>query len=281
MISEKVRNQMDPLGEKKVTVGNGLIYRYKNRILLALTEKCASECSFCYRKWQREEKESFAMISKKDIDYAIDYIKSHKEIEEVILSGGDPLMNFELLKYALEVFDKSKQIKVIRIHTRAVVVKPELVTKEIEKIFKNVKNCVLFVSLHVNHPSELNKQAVEKIIKIRKTGAILFSQSVFLKGVNDSAETLSELFTKLLQLGVRPYNIYHCSYVKGAEHFIVPIEKEIEIMTEVKKKVSGLAFPTLIVDTPGTAGKIPVPLNFWKFELKSYVDYEGNEFSEF
>ena len=281
MMSEKVKYEMDPLGEKKVTVSKGLIHRYGNRILLVLTEKCASECAFCYRKWQREEKKDFAMATTSDIDDAVKYVESHKEINEVVLSGGDPLMNFEYLKYALEIFDAVEQIKVIRIHTRAIIVKPELVTKEIEKIFKNVKNSVLYVSLHINHPNELTKLAMKKIVKIRKTGAILFSQSVFLRGANDKVETLSELFTKLLQLGVRPYNIYHCSYVKGAEHFIVPIEKEIEIMTEVKKKVSGLAFPTLIVDTPGTAGKIPVPLNFWKFELKSYADYEGNEFSEF
>lgn len=278
MVSEKFRIGIDPLGEENVTVAPGLIYRYKNRILLQLTMKCASECPFCYRQWSRGEQSEFEMTSE-NVDQAMVFIKEHQEINEVVLSGGDPLVNVECLRYALEMMDESEQIKVIRIHTRVPIVKPELVTEEVLNIFKKIKNSVLYISLHTNHSNELTRNVIECVKKIRETGAILFTQSVFLKGINDSVEVLSELFTKLLQMGVRPYNIYHCSTVKGAEHFIVPLKEEARIMTEVKKKVSGLAFPALIIDTPGTAGKIPVPLDFWKADLSIFTDYEGNEFS--
>lgn len=278
MVKDKYRLGIDPLGEENVTISQGLIYRYKNRILLQLTMKCASECPFCYRQWSRNEQNEFEMTSK-NVDEAMVFIKEHQEINEVVLSGGDPLVNVDCLKYALSVMDESDQIKVIRIHTRAPIVKPEMVTEEVLEIFKKIKNSVLYVSLHTNHPNELTKSVVEAVKRIRETGAILFTQSVFLKGINDSAEVLCELFTKLLQIGVRPYNIYHCSTVKGAEHFIVPLDEEARIMTDVKKKVSGLAFPTLIIDTPGTAGKIPVPLDFWQVDRSFYWDYEGNKFN--
>ena len=277
MVKEKYKIGIDPLGEENVTIAQGLIYRYKNRILLQLTMKCASECPFCYRQWSRGEQTEFEMTSK-NVDEAMAFIKKNPEINEVVLSGGDPLVNVECLKYALRVMDKSNQIKVIRIHTRVPIVKPELVTKEVLDIFKKIKNSVLYVSLHTNHPNELIKSVMVAIEKIRKTGTILFTQSVFLKGINDSVEVLCELFTKLLQMGVRPYNIYHCSLVKGAEHFVMLLDEEVKIMTEVKKKVSGLACPTLIIDTPGTAGKIPVPLDFWQVDRSFFWDYEGNKF---
>ena len=278
MVKDKYRFGIDPLGEENVTISQGLIYRYKNRILLQLTMKCASECPFCYRQWSRGEQTEFEMTSK-NVDEAMAFIKKNSEINEVVLSGGDPLVNVECLKYALKVMDESDQIKVIRIHTRVPIVKPVLVTEEILEAFNKINNSVLYVSLHTNHPNELTNSVEEAVKKIRKTGAILFTQSVFLKGINDSVDTLCELFTKLLQMGVRPYNLYHCSTVKGAEHFIVPLDEEARLMTEVKKRVSGLAFPTLIIDTPGTAGKIPVPLDFWKVDRSIYWDYEGREFS--
>lgn len=279
MVSQKFNIGTDPLGEENITVSRGLMHRYENRVLLALTSKCATECPFCYRRWQRANNCEFAMMSNKDIDEALIYIKQHKKVNEVVLSGGDPLMNVKALEYALKLFDKEPQIKVIRIHTRMPIVKPKMVTMKILTLFKRVKNSVLYISLHINSSNELSKETIKLIGKIRKTGAILFSQSVFLRGINDSVEALTDLFTKLLQLGVRPYNIYHCSTVNEAEHFIVPVEEEAKIMTEVKKRVSGLAFPTLIMDTPGTAGKIPVPLNFWKSDLSCFWDYEGNKFN--
>ena len=105
----------------------------------------------------------------------------------------------------------------------------------------------------------------------------MFSQSVFLKGVNDNTKILYELFSRLLETGIKPYYIYRCDYVAGAEHFIVPVDKEIKIMTELRSKLSGLAYPTYVIDACGGAGKIPVPLNFWQFDRSMYKDFKSKK----
>jgi len=199
----------------------------------------------------------------------------------VILSGGDPLVNPEGLKYALDCLNKLNQIEVIRIHTRVPIVKPKLLDKKIMDILKLVKNKPLYLSLHVNSTEEITKEVEEKIWELRKLGVLLFSQSVFLKGVNDSIEELAKLFTKLHHLGVRPYNIYHCSNVEGIEKYRVDLKTERKLMTELKKKISGLAYPALIIDAPGSAEKIPVPLEFWKCEMNSFVNFAGEEIKDF
>jgi lysine 2,3-aminomutase len=122
---------------------------------------------------------------------------------------------------------------------------------------------------------EISNGSIEVFKKFRKAGVILYSQTVFLKGINDSVEKLEKLFEKLLELGIRPYYIYRCDSVIGLEKFIVPFEKEKEIMTELRKRISGLACPTYVIDVPMGCGKIPVPLNFWK-DGKSFFDFNNN-----
>lgn len=263
----------DIFNEANFTPIKGLIRRYPARVLIELTLKCPVDCEFCYRKWKkRENKEG---LSKNDIDNIVEYIVQHREITEVIFSGGEPLMVMDLLDYAFKKLKVLDQIKVFRIHTRAVVTAPWLVSEKFLKILRQKCKQVVYLSIHINHYKELNSEVELVIRKIRKTGVILYSQSVFLKGENDSAEVLEKLFSRLIELGVRPYNIYRCNRIKGIEQFIVPLEKEIKIMTELKRKLSGLACPTLIYDAPGSADKIPVPLNFWK-DNKSFLDFNNN-----
>jgi len=202
------------------------------------------------------------------------YLLSRPEINEAVISGGDPLTAPQLLIYALKKFKKLKQIKIIRIHTRVPVSNPKLLTVKLLNSIKLIKQPV-YVSIHFEHPDELTKPTIKAIHDLRKAGAILLSQSVFLKGVNDNYEILFDLFTKISQLGIRPYYIYRCDPVKGAEHFIVPFEKEIEIMTKLRSNLSGIACPLYVIDTPNGSGKVPVPLNFWKFDKKSFIDYGG------
>lgn len=260
----------DPLKEIASTKIRGLVYKYSGRVMVLLTLKCVSKCSFCTRKWFINRKEN--ELSKIDIKNIVDFIMRHKEVNEVIISGGDPLLEPKKLDFLLNLLNKLEQIKILRIHTKLPISNPELIDNIILKIFKKQKK-ILYVSLHINDISELTDDTIEVVGKIRKTGVILYSQSVFIKGLNDSVDILKKLFTKLIELGVRPYYIYHCDKVRGLKDFIVPIEKEIKIMTDLRKSISGLAYPIHVIDSVN--GKIPIPSNFWDFNKKSFIDFKG------
>lgn len=263
----------DPLLEDENTKVKGLVHKYTNRVLVLLTMSCAAYCRFCTRRRIVSDING-GLVTRSDISNMEKYLLSHPEINEVVISGGDPLTAPQLLIYALNKFKKLKQIKIIRIHTRVPVSNPKLLNAKLLNSIKLIKQPV-YVSVHFEHPDELTKLTIKAIHDLRKAGAILLSQSVFLKGVNDSYSILYQLFSSLATIGIRPYYIYRCDPVKGAEHFIVPFEKEIEIMTKLRSTLSGVACPLYVIDTPNGSGKVPVPLNFWKFEKNSFTDYEG------
>ncbi len=274
-VEEDKLSSADPLLEDEYTKMRGLIYKYRGRVLILLTLFCASYCRFCTRRRCVSEIEK-GILTKLDIDQMADYIKKHPEIKEVILSGGDPLTVPQLLHYALKVFSNLKQIKIIRIGTRALVSNPSLVSDSLVRIIRKIKQPV-YIGIHFEHPDELTKETIEACEKLRKAGAILYSQSVFLKGVNDSYKVLYELFSRLIEIGVKPYYLYRCDPVDGIEHFRVPFEKEIKIATRLRKNLSGLAWPTYVIDTPHGSGKIPVPLEFWQFNKKEFKDFFGKK----
>lgn len=265
----------DPLEEQKFTRVKGLIHKYKNRVLILLTLQCAAYCRFCTRRrCVSEIKEG--IISKKNLEKMRDYIKSKPEIKEVILSGGDPLTVPETLIMALEIFSKLSQIKIIRIGTRVPVSEPKLVTKELLSAFKKVKQ-PLYVLIHFEHPDELTKETKEAIKKLRQAGTILLSQTVFLRGINDSFKVLYQLFSQLIEIGVKPYYLFRCDPVKGTEKFRVPFKKEVEIASELRRELSGLAYPLYVIDAPYGSGKIPVPLDFWEFNDSFYYDFSAKK----
>lgn len=264
----------DPLLEDKFTKTRGLVHKYQNRVLILLTLTCASYCRFCTRRRMVSDLKK-GVLTKKDLDKMAVYLLKHPAVNEVIFSGGDPLTAPLLLEYAIKKMSKLKQIKIIRLHTRVPVSHPKLISPKILQIFQMIKRQPLYLSLHFEHPDELTKETVEAIKKIKKTGAILLSQSVFLKGINDSYPVLLKLFTRLTELGVRPYYIYHCDPVVGIKHFIVPLKKEIEIMTRLRAKLSGISCPVFVIDTPNGSGKVPVPLNFWGFNPHEFKDFAG------
>lgn len=286
----------DPLNEDRFIKTKGLVHKYPSRVLIELTLNCTAYCRFCTRRRKVSDIKKGALKTS-DIIVMIEYLKAHPEVNEVVISGGDPLTALDLLKLFLVKIKKLPTVKIIRIHTRVPVSNPKLVTTPLLTILKSasarfargsrcgyVEGCrsaintrPLYLSIHFEHPDELTPETIIAINKIRKTGAILLSQSVFLKGINDSYEVLYELFTRLTELGVRPYYLYRCDPVKGAEHFRVPIEKEIEIMTKLRANLSGIACPLYIFDAPEGSGKIPVPLNFWKFDRTELSDFDGKK----
>lgn len=268
---------IDPLLEDTNKKVKGLVHKYPKRVLVELTMNCASYCRFCTRRRQVSDIEK-GTVSLTDIKKMTEYIKTQPKINEIIFSGGDPLTVPHIQILALKEFSKLAQIKIIRIHTRLPVSNPKLLTKELLNSLSKINNKkTLYLSIHFEHPDELTSQTIRAIKSLKKTGAILLSQSVFLKGINDSYKTLETLFSRLSELGIRPYYIYHCDLVRGVEHFIVPIKKEISLMTKLRKNISGIAFPFHVVDTPNGAGKIPAPMNFWKFESSCFNDFKNKK----
>jgi len=270
------RNSHDPLLEEEFTKVRGLVHKYTNRALILLTMNCAAYCRFCTRRRAVSDILK-GQLTDFDLEKIVKYLKEHQEIKEIILSGGDPMTVPEMLEKALRKISVLPQIKIVRIGTRLPVSDPKKINAKILSILRIVKKQPLYVMVHFESPGEITSETIAAISKIRKTGAILFSQSVFLKGVNDKYETLYELFSRLVELGIKPYYLFRCDPVAGAEHFIVPFEKEIEIMTKLRRNLSGLACPMYVIDAPNGAGKIPVPLNFWNFEGKAFLDFEGKE----
>jgi lysine 2,3-aminomutase len=276
LISKKKSTFIDPLMEEQHTVVRGLIHKYNNRALLLLTLNCAAYCRFCTRRRKVSDIKN-GLLSDNDIHNIVIYIKKHPEIKEIIISGGDPLTVPILLQKILLKLSKLPQIKIIRIGTRLPVSDPQKINSKLINILKIAKNKTVYILIHLEHPKEITQQAIIATNKLKSVSAMLLSQSVFLKNVNDSFKVLYELFSKLIEIGIKPYYLYHCDPVKGAEHFIVDLKKEIKIVTELRKKISGLAFPIYIIDAPNGAGKIPIPLEFWKFDSTKYKDFNDDK----
>lgn len=262
----------DPLYEKNAYVCKGVIQKFEKRVLIELTLRCAKYCNYCCRKWKVGSKS--LVLSRKDIGNIGKFLINNPKINEVVISGGDPFTEPDNLVYALRMIGRIKSIKVIRIHTRLPVDRPKLMSEKILIEISKSKKPV-YIGLHVNTVSELGNKVLKAIEKLRRSGAILYSHSVMLCGINDKVEVLLALYEKLLSVGVRPYYIYHCNNAIGNDKFIVPLEKEIEIMTMLRSKLSGLAYPILIIDAPESAHKIPVPLLNWKCDISKFSDYFG------
>jgi lysine 2,3-aminomutase len=271
-------NSIDPLGEDNYEVIKGLIHKYDNRALIKVSYKCAAHCQFCTRIRQIGSPDGDLSIE--DINRIGKYINAHNEITDVILSGGDPFYTPKQTTQLLKLLTEIDNVRVIRIGTRLPIHNPQsfhsssiINLLEIIKDIQQVKPVVILI--HVEHPDELTIEALEVIKQLKNTNAILLSQTVFLKDINDDYQILHTLFEELFWNNVVPYYIYRCDYVKGLEHFVCDIEKEVEIMTKLRKNLSGIACPTYIVDVEGK-GKIPVPLNFWEiktnYELTDYDD---------
>lgn len=270
----------DPLNEDGFTPVKGIIHKYSNRVLWKVSYRCAAHCQFCTRRRQIGNKSG--KLTKKEIANCIKYISNHKEIEEIILSGGDPFFSPKTLDYILKKIVKINSIKSIRIGTRLPIHLPQAfdspkLRKVINSLGKFSKKLPIYILIHINHPDELTKESKKVIRNFRKKSLILMSQTVFLRNVNDNFETLYKLFKEIYFLGVIPYYIFRCDYVKGLEPFVCDIRKEQKIMTELTKKLSGIAVPTHVFDVPGK-GKIPVPLDFWDgVDLSRCRDFENKE----
>ena len=245
----------DPVGDLDAIVTPGMLHKYHNRVLLISTGACAIHCRYCFR---RNFPYSDSILTRSHWKDYSDHLISHPQINEVILSGGDPLVLSDARLQALyNNLDNFKQIKIIRIHTRIPVVLPKRVDNNFLKTIEQSRKQFVLV-LHCNHANELNQQVVDAISKLRDHNIILLNQSVLLKGINDSVEALAKLSEKLTFAGVLPYYLHMLDPVHGAAHFAVSEHRAKHIMTELRSKISGYMLPKLVREIAGNSSKMPV-----------------------
>jgi lysine 2,3-aminomutase len=248
------KTDRDPFNEDLMMPVENLIHMYRDRALLLVTDMCFSFCRFCTRK---RLKRKYAKISSANLNKACQYIASHKQIKDVIISGGDPLSLSDAdLKQILEKIKKIKSVRIIRIGTRAPFSCPERITDRFIEMLKGFHP--IYVNVHFNHPDEFTPESVKALKKMSSAGIILGNQSVLLKGINDSEGTMKELFYKCLVSGVRPYCLFQCDEVSGTEHFWTDYQKIFKIAGGLMGNISGLAVPNFVFDCKGGVGKIRI-----------------------
>lgn len=246
---DAVNSNTDPLQEDRHKPCACIVHRYPKKVLFLVTQDCAAHCAFCTRQRLCGTK-----YTEQDINDGLTYIKTHTEIIDVLISGGDPLMVPEIAKRCLIELQSIQHVKWVRIGTRLPIVDPKTAEKVIQN-FPELKK-PLYINIHINHPDEITQDSVSLFGYMRKRGYILGSQSVILKGINDDVKTLNDLFVKITESGIRPYYAYVTDQVKGTERFWVSPEKCIELFAGLRG-LSGLCLPKLVWDD--SAGKVYLP----------------------
>lgn len=242
----------DPLAEGEASVTPGLVHKYKNRALLIAHQACASHCRYCFR---RHFPYSNQRLTDEAMQTALAYIKSHPDITEIILSGGDPLsLSDHRLDDMLNKLEALPQLQTIRLHTRTPVFSPERLTETlVTRLQNSAKNLV--VVLHVNHPNELSPTLVERLQPLRQSSVTLLNQSVLLKGVNDQVDVLQQLSEQLFDAGILPYYLHLLDPVKGVHAFALSEEKAHQLWCELQNSVSGYLLPRLVKEWAGQPSK--------------------------
>ncbi len=245
----------DPLCEEQLSPVQNLVHKYPDRVLLLVANECAMYCRFCTRK--RIVGTPLMAISDSAIEEGIDYIRRTPQIREVLLSGGDPLLlSDSRIDSILSRLHAIPHLDLIRIGSRVPCTLPMRITNELLTILK--KYHPLYINTHFNHPTELTLEASAACNFLADAGIPLGCQTVLLKGINDNANTLKELFLGLLRMRVKPYYLFQGDLTYGTNHFRTHSSCGINIMRKLIGSISGMAIPTLALDAPGGKGKIPL-----------------------
>lgn len=252
---ETPEERADPIGDEPHTTVPGITHRYRDRVLLKALHVCPVYCRFCFRREVVGPGHGF--LGTDDLTRALGYIREHEEIWEVILSGGDPLLlSPARLRRIVSELDAIEHVRVIRVHTRVPVVAPQRITDEL--LTALTADTPVWVVLHCNHRQELGADAFAALGDLVGRGFPLLSQTVLLKGVNDTPEALEELFRTLVEHRVKPYYLHQTDLARGTSHFRTSIAEGQATMRELRGRVSGLCQPTYVLDVPGGHGKVPI-----------------------
>ena len=249
----------DPLGEEAHEVAPDLIQRYPDRALLLVSDRCAVYCRFCTRS--RMVGAGGGPRSLARLEPAFAYLAAHPEVSDVIVSGGDPLiMATSRLAALLARLREIPSIQTLRLATRVPVVLPQRITRELVEALRPYHP--IWVMTHFNHPNEVTPEASQACQRLADAGFPVMNHTVLLRGINDDAACLADLFRKLVKNRVRPYYLLQADPVSGTGHLRTPLQTGVDIMRQLQGKLSGIALPKLIVDTPGGHGKVPVSPDF-------------------
>lgn len=264
--------QEDPLNEEKDSAMPGLVHRYPDRVLITLTNMCPVYCRHCTRKREWQNGKWVRMPSELENIYS--YIRSHKEVRDVILSGGDPLiLSTGKIERVLKNLREIPHVEIIRIGTRCPVVLPQRIDDELVSALKKYRP--LWINTHFNHPNEITMESSEACDRILCAGIPLNNQTVLLRGVNDDVRTMTELCQGLLKIGIRPYYLFQCDPVSGTAHLRTSVEKGLEIIKGMRGFTSGLCVPNFVVDGLDGQGKVPLQPDYMVGKEKDYIVLKG------
>lgn len=256
----------DPLGEDHQSPIPGLVHRYPDRVLFLLLDFCSTYCRYCTRS--RVVGHGSILPGRGRLERAIEYISQTPTIRDVLLSGGDPLtLSDDRLEWVLSRLRRIPHVEIIRIGTKVPAVLPQRITPKLVKMLRRYHP--LWMSLHFIHPDECTPESSRACNMLADGGIPLGSQTVLLKGINDSVETMTQLMHKLMKVRVRPYYLYQCDPITGSGHFRTSVDKGLEIIKGMRGFTTGYAVPTYVVDAPGGGGKIPM--------MPDYVEQHTSE----
>ncbi len=245
----------DPLAEKHASPRKGIIHKYRGRVLLVAATQCAINCRYCFR---RHFPYTEHQVNRDQWDEALDYIRRDASIHEVILSGGDPLaLADKQLSWLVEKVAAIAHVRRLRIHTRMPIVLPARVTPSLLQVLTDTRLKPVMV-IHCNHAQEVDEQVEEAINRLRNANIATLNQSVLLKGVNDTSETLVQLSERLFEIGVIPYYLHLLDRVAGAAHFEVSENHAKNIYQQMMQSLSGYLVPKLVREKANALCKVPV-----------------------
>jgi len=245
----------DPIGDHAFSPVEGIVHRYPDRVLLKLLLSCPVYCRFCFRREQVGQGDG--VLAPEALDEALAYIRTHPEIWEVILTGGDPLMlSDRRLAEVMTRLNDIPHVKVVRIHTRVPVVDPARITQDLIAVLRG--RAPVYVLLHCNHARELTPAARAACGRLVDGGMPMLSQSVLLRHVNDTPESLAHLMRAFVETRVKPHYLHHGDLARGTSHFRVPIAEGQALLRGLRGHTSGLCQPTFMLDLPGGHGKVPI-----------------------
>ncbi len=261
----------DPIGDDALSPLPGIVHRYPDRVLLKPLLICPVYCRFCFRR--QHVGPGGGLLSPEQIEAALDYVRARPAIREVILTGGDPLMlSARRLGTLLRALAAIPHVELLRLHSRVPVADPARVTPALAASLAVETPAWLVV--HANHAREFTPAALAALSRIGAAGTPLLGQSVLLRGVNDSAAALEALFRAMLRARIKPYYLHQLDPAPGTARFHVPIEEGRRLMAALRGRVTGLAWPTYVLDIPGGHGKVPIGPDY--LDTDAVRDPDGN-----